>query len=143
MAEDKFDRCFIMLCNKRTEPECIVRNLFGDRKYRIDYFKEIRPGDLGFLLNTTTNELIGPFKALSEAQLDIEEEAWRGDFSAQVRVEPIGELKRLSEADTILSKAGIKLIDLPSGAMVPLLPVQEGDCVEKLLKNFRRANSNV
>jgi len=141
MSEDSFNKCFIMLCNKRTEPECIVRNLFGDRKYRIDYFKEIRPGDLGFLLNTTTNELIGPFKALSEAQLDIEEEAWRGDFSAQVRVEPIGELKRLSEADSILSKAGISLIDIPSGALVPLLPVQSGEVGKKLSECLRETNT--
>lgn len=128
-----------MLCNKRTEKECITRGLFGDRKYRLDYMKEIRPGDLGFLLNTTTNELIGPFKALSDAQLDIEEDAWVGEFCAQVRVEPIGELKRISEAAIILAKAGISLIDLPSGALVPIYPVQSRS-VGKKLSEYLRAN---
>lgn len=128
----EFERCFIMLCNKRTEKECIGRSLFGDRKFRLDYMKEIRSGDLGFLLNTTTNELIGAFKALSDAQLNIEEDAWGGEFRAQVRVEPIGELKRINEAATILAKAGISLIDLPSGALVPLNPVQSASVGKKL-----------
>jgi len=136
MAKDGFDKCFIMLCNKRTEKECITRCLFGDRKYRLDYMKEIRPGDLGFLLNTTTNELIGPFKALSNAQLDIEGDAWEGEFRAQVRVEPIGELKRISEAAILLANAGIKLVDLPSGKLVPMLPVQNADVAQKILELF-------
>ena len=51
-----------MLCNKRTENECLERNLFGDRKYRLEYLSEIEVGDIGFLLNTTANELIGIFK---------------------------------------------------------------------------------
>ena len=130
----EFERCFIMLCNKRTEQECIWRSLFGDRKYRLEYMKEIRPGDLGFLLNTTNNELIGPFKAITPAQLDIKEEAWGGEFRAQVRVEPIGDLKRLSEADTLLANAGISLIDIPSGALIPLTPVQTNEVGRKLLE---------
>ncbi|MFX0093865.1 MAG: hypothetical protein ACFFBD_19155 [Candidatus Hodarchaeota archaeon] len=134
MAEDAFEKCFIMLCNKRTEKECIGRGLFGDKKYRLEYMKEIRPGDIGFLLNITTNELIGKFKALSEAQIDIVKEAWGGGFRAQVRVEPIGELKRISEAATLLAKHGISLIDLKSGALVPLIPVQSASIGRKLLE---------
>lgn len=137
MEADSFDRCFIMLCNKHTEQECIVRGLFGDRKYRFDYLKEISPGDLGFLLNTTTNELIGPFKSITEAQIDIEEDAWIGEFRAQLRVEPIGEIKRMKEAAPLLAKAGIDLIDLPSGALVPVLPVQGKDIAKCLFEKFR------
>ena len=127
-----------MLCTKRTEQECIGRSLFGDRKQRLDYIKEISQGDTGFLLNTTTNELIGSFKALSEAQLDIEEDAWNGEFRAQVRVEPIGELKRVREAAVVLANAGIKLVDLPSGKLVPMLPVQNRDVAKKLLASFEK-----
>ena len=138
MEVDSFDRCFIMLCNKRTEQECRGRSLFGDRTHRFDYIKEIKPGDLGILLNTTTNELIGPFKSISEAQMDIEEDAWCGEFRAQVRVEPIGELKRLSEAATLLANAGVALVDLPSGRLVPMLPVQNAGVAQKLLELIRK-----
>ena len=130
------ERCFIMLCNNRTENECIGRNLFGDRKYRLGYLSEIQPGDVGFLLNTNTNELIGVFKAQSQAELDIEEDARQGEFQAQVQVEPIGELERVGEASTVLAEAGVSLIDLKSGALAPILPVQGQDVGKKLLESF-------
>ena len=136
-------RCFIMLCNNRTERECLWRNLFGDREKRLQYLEGIQPGDIGILLNLSKNELIGLFKAKSEPELDIEEDAWGGEFRAQVRVEPIDELKRVDEAAIVLAKAGIQLIDIPSGKLVPMLPVQKEDCAEKLLKNFRETSSNV
>jgi len=146
-SEDLFnmiepERCFIMLCTHYTERECLGRNLFGDRDQRLQYLEAIRPGDIGILLNISKNELIGIFKSQSEAQLDIQEDAWDGEFRAQVTVQPLGELKRISEAASVLAEAGIKLNVLPSGAMVPLLPVQEGDCVKKLLKNFREVSSD-
>lgn len=131
-----FEKCFIMLCNKRTENECLGRNLFGDRKWKLEYLTEIRPGDVGFLLNTTTNELIGVFKASSGAELDIEKNAWQGEFQSQVQVESVGELQRISEASTVLAKAGVSLIDLKSGALVPMLPVQSKEVGMKLLEHF-------
>ena len=45
-----FERCFIMLANTLTEQECIDRNLFGDKAKRLDCLGEIKPGDIGFLL---------------------------------------------------------------------------------------------
>lgn len=134
-----FEKCFIMLCTNTTERECLGRNLFGDRQSRLEYLTEIRPGDIGFLLNTTRNELIGPFKAQSKAELDIEEDAWCGEFRAQVHVELIGELKRVDEAATILAEAGINLVNLPSGKLVPLLPVQSRAIAEKLLASLKQA----
>ena len=132
----EFEKCFIMLCTNSTENECLGRGLFGDRKLRLEHLKDIHVGDIGFLLNTTRNKLIGSFKALSDAQLDIEEDAWGGEFSAQVRVEPIGELKRINEAATILANAGVALVDLPSGKLVPMLPVQNADVAQKILELF-------
>ena len=58
-----FERCFIMLANMMTEQECIDRNLFGDKAKRVDCLDEIRPGDIGFLLNIDRDELIGVFRA--------------------------------------------------------------------------------
>ena len=132
----EFERCFIMLANTQTEQECIDRNLFGDKAKRLDCLDEIKPGDIGFLLNIDRDELIGVFRACSDAQLHIEPDAWKGKFPAQVRVELIGELKRVSDAAYILGKAGVGLRQLASGLPGPQEPVQGKDVGEKLLVHF-------
>lgn len=132
----QFERCFIMLCNDDTEGECIERNLFGDKAKRLEYLDEIKPGDIGFLLNVNKDELIGVFRALSEAQLHIEPDAWDGKFAAQVRVELISELQRIKEATYILSKAGVGMGQLASGAPAPQYPVHGQDVGEKILGHF-------
>ena len=53
--------------------------------------------------------MIGVFRACSEAQLHIDPKAWKGKFPAQVRVELIGDLKRVKDAAYILGKAGVGL----------------------------------
>ncbi|MHA1330679.1 MAG: AAA family ATPase [Candidatus Hodarchaeales archaeon] len=133
----EFEKCFIMLCTNRTEKECLDLNLFGDKDWRLQYLKEIKTGDIGMLLNLSKNELIGTFKARSEPQLNIEPEAWAGEFPAQVRVEPIGKIQRISNAASILEKIGLKMTKLPSGAPVPQFPVYGRDIVEKILTHFR------
>lgn len=72
------ERCFIMLANLETEQECIDRNLFGDKAKRLDCLEEIKPEDIGFLLNIDRDELVGVFRACSEAQLHIDPKAIRG-----------------------------------------------------------------
>ena len=136
MQDDEFVKCFIMLCTNRTENECIGRNLFGDIKSHLDYLADVEIGDLGFLLNVTKNILIGVFKARSVAQLNIEPDAWGGEFPAQIRVEPKGMLMRVSEAASVLSSAGVNLINLKRGILVPISPVQGEDVTKQLLKNF-------
>ena len=131
-----FERCFIMMANMLTEQECIDRNLFGDKARKINDFDEIKPGDIGFLLNIDRDELVGVFRACSEAQLHIAPKAWKGKFPAQVRVEQVGELKRISDAAYILGKAGVGLRQLASGLPGPQEPVQGKDVGEKLLAHF-------
>ena len=131
-----FERCFIMLANAVTEAECIECNLFGDKARRIGDLDEIKPGDIGFLLNIDRDELIGVFRACSEAQLHIDPKAWKGKFPAQVRVEQVGELKRVKDAAYILGKAGVALRQLASGLPGPQDPVQAKDVGEKLLEHF-------
>jgi hypothetical protein len=131
-----FKRCFIMLANTLTEQECIDRNLFGDKARKLDDLHEIKSGDIGFLLNIDRDELIGVFRACSEAQLHIDPKAWKGKFPGQVRVEPIGKLKRVTDAAYILGKAGVGLRQLASGLPGPQEPVQGKDVGEKLLAHF-------
>ena len=135
---DPFERCFIMLANMLTEQECIDRNLFGDKAKRLDCLDEIKPGDIGFLLNIDRDKLIGIFRACSEAQLHIEPKAWKGKFAAQVRVELIGELQRIKDAAYILKNAGLGLRQSVSGALVPEYPVHGREVGEKLLAHFRQ-----
>ena len=136
---DQFERCFIMLCNDQTEGECLERNLFGDMARRLEYLDEIRPGDIGFLLNVNKDELIGIFRACSEAQLHIEPDAWDGKFAAQVRVELISELQRIKDAAYILNKAGVGMGQLASGLLAPQYPVHGREVGEKILANFRES----
>ena len=137
----EFEKCFIMLCRNETEKECLERNLFGDQEWRLQYLKEIKTGDIGFLLNLSKNELIGIFKARSVPQLNIEHDAWNGKFPAQVRVEPIGKTQRIPNGSSILGKLGIKMTRLPAGAPVPQFPVHGRDVAEKILAHFRESIS--
>jgi hypothetical protein len=126
-----------MLCDDSTEEECLKRNLFGDMARRLENLDEIESGDIGFLLNINRDELIGAFRACSEAQLHIEPDAWDGRFAAQVRVKPIGELQRTKDAAYILNKAGLETRQSVSGALVPEYPVHGREVGEKLLAHFR------
>ena len=119
----EFERCFIMLCDDSTEG-------------RLENLDEIESGDKGFLLNINRDELIGIFRACSEAQLHIEPDAWDGRFAAQVRVDPVGELQRIKDAAYILKQAGLETRQSVSGALVPEYAVHGREVGEKLLPHF-------
>ena len=133
----EFEKCFIMLCTDATKKECLERKLFGDRDWKLQYLREIKTGDIGLLLNLSKNELIGIFRARSEPQLNIEPDAWGGQFPAQVRVELIGKVQRITNAASILEKIGLKMTKLPSGARVPQFLVHGRDVAENILTHFR------
>jgi len=135
----EYQRCFIMLCDDHTEEECLERNLFGDRAKRLEYLDEIKSGDIGFLLNVNKDELIGIFQACSEAQLNIEPDAWDGKFAAQVHVKLISKLQRINDATYILGKAGVGMGQLASGAPAPQYPVHGQDVGEKILAHFNES----
>ena len=135
----EFEMCFVMLCNDQTEGECLERNLFVEKAKRFEYLEEIKPGDIGFLLNINKDELIGIFRACSEAQLHIEPDAWNSKYAAQVRVELISKLQRKKEAAYILSKAGMAMGQLKSGIPVPQYPVHGQNVGEKILSNFEES----
>ncbi len=132
----QFERGITMLCDDRTEQECLNCSLFGDLARRFQELDEIRPGDIGLLLNMNRDELLGIFRACSKAQLHIEPDAWDGKFEAQVRVELIGKLQRINDAAFILKKAGLAMRQATSGALVPQFPVFERGVMEKILTNF-------
>jgi hypothetical protein len=96
--------CFFAICTNKTENECIKKGLFGDKESRLQYLKSIKKGDFGFLLNVTKNQLLGIFAAESEARLNIDPDAWEGNFPAQVKVKLLGEIQRIKEATNKLGR---------------------------------------
>lgn len=127
---------FIMFCDDRVEEERIRRQLFGHMVRRFEHVGEIRLLDMGLLLNVNRDELIGVFRACFEAKMNIEPDAWKGRFAAQVRVEPVGELRRVRDATYLLTKAGVAMGHLASGAPAPEYPGHGRDVGEKLLAHF-------
>jgi len=90
---------WIFVCGRGTERECFLRRLFGDHESYKER-KQVREGDTLFLYNIDTDVLYGPFKAVTDARLGIEQEAWDGKFKWQVRVN-WNELYKLNEASEI------------------------------------------
>jgi len=131
-----FNSGFIMLCNSRTEEECLSRNLFGDLARRLADLQEIQPGDLGFLLNYEMDELLGIFIAASPARFHIEPKAWKGRFAAQVRVELLGPLQRVKDATFILTQAGVGMAPMATGILAPVFPVHPHEVIDKILAHF-------
>ena len=133
-----FERCFIMLCDSSTEEECLRRNLFGNKANKLQDLIEIKSGDIGLLFNFDKDELIGIFRACSKAQINIEPKAWNRKFPAQVRVELIGELRRIKDATYILNKTGAAMGQLASGVPIPH-PVHGRDVGEKIMAHFKNS----
>ena len=101
-------RGFIFACTEKTEEECLRRNLFvTDRVYGPIVIR-IRRGDLIFLNNIDTDVLYGIFKAISDGGFKIDPHAFEGRYPYQVRVEPMGKVIRLEDAESILNKFGIR-----------------------------------
>lgn len=94
--------CFFMICTNKTERECLDLNLFGDRQSRITLLRTIKKGDIGFLLNVSTDQLLGVFIAESSVQEDIVPDAWQGQFKAQIKVRLLNDLQRIDSASTKL-----------------------------------------
>jgi hypothetical protein len=132
MIEDK--RCFIMLCLKATQQECIDRQLFGEVERTFDLIKGLKPGDIGFLFNMDTNSLIGPFEAVSEPGYNLEPAAWKGKYPAQIRVKShLRHLKQIDDARQNLEGIGIKFDELRLGKLQPRLPVHDAAIAKRLM----------
>lgn len=148
MVEDK--KCFIMLCLKATQQECIDRQLFAEVERTFDLIKGLKPGDIGFLFNMDTNTLIGPFEAISEPGYNLEPTAWKGKYPAQIRVKPhANHLKQINNARQKLEDIGVKFDELRLGKLQPRRPVHDSTMTKKLtdylLKNgaiFSETNIN-
>ena len=104
----KLIRGFLFACTKKTEAECFERLLFGTDKVYAPIVIRVRKGDLLFLNNLDTDTLYGVFRAVSDGDLNIQPDAWKGRYAHQVKVEILGEKMALKNARKTLNKFGIK-----------------------------------
>lgn len=134
--------CFFMLCTSVTETECLNRGLFGDKEWRLQYLRSIKNGDVGFLINTSKDQLLGIFVAESSAQLNIEPDAWNGGFPAQVKVKLVGELQRIDKYSEKLGRIMEmrEVIRHPHSYKVPSKNTYGPEITAKVLSLFKNQN---
>ncbi|MFX0211065.1 MAG: hypothetical protein ACFFDT_34115 [Candidatus Hodarchaeota archaeon] len=107
---------FIFVCGRSTQDECFEKMLFCTTLSYKDKALKVRKGDLGFLYNLDTDILYGIFEAFSDGSLNIEPQAFRGKFPAQVRVSWMKKCESIKNAKSLFRKLGIKTRDLILGA---------------------------
>lgn len=104
--EDK-TRGFIFACTNSTQNECFSRLLFGNARPNGAVAIRVQEGDRLFLLNLETDLLYGVFRAITEGKLNIESDAWGGNYPYQVKVEAIGKIIPLLNAKKLLKDLGL------------------------------------
>jgi len=105
---DRSLRSMIFVCTNKTEEETFKHLIFGTNKVHAPSMMKVKEGDFLFLLNLDSDVLHGVFRASSDAQMNIEPEAWNGKYPYQVKVEPVGDIVSLKNAKKLLKKLRIK-----------------------------------
>lgn len=98
----------VFACTDKSEDECFRRLLFGTNRPYAPAAMRVKEGDFLFLLNLDTDVLYGVFRAISDADMNIEPEAWAGQYPYQVKVQPVEEIIPVKDAKKLLKTLGIK-----------------------------------
>ena len=101
-------RGFLFACTRKTEAECLERQLFGTGKAYGPIVIRVRKDDLLFLNNVSTNNLYGVYRAVSDGAYNIQPDAWKGKYPYQVKAEVLGEKITLPNAKNILNTLKIR-----------------------------------
>jgi DNA modification methylase len=123
---------FIFVCTDKSEKYMFESLIFPQSKtYRHRVFA-VKPGDYIFLYNLDADTLYGPFVAETEGQYDPNLELFEGKYPYYVKVKTKGEIKKLKNASTFLSKLGISWRDyLTNKGVKALIAVLEGKTAVK------------
>lgn len=128
--------CAIWECTEWTRQECLEKGLFGEPSNSPRLKQKPLPskGDICFLLDLSTDELLGVFIAESDIGT-FDPEAWQGRFSTQQRVRPLGEIKVVINARQKLRDCGVLMTKL-RGHEVPLHFVHPPEVTRRILDFF-------
>jgi len=123
---------FIFVCTDKSEKYMFESLIFPQSKtYRHRVFA-VKPEDYIFLYNLDVDTLYGPFVAETEGQYDPNLELFEGKYPYYVKVKTKGEIKKLKNASTFLSKLGISWRDyLTNKGVKALIAVLEGKTAVK------------
>lgn len=94
---------FIFACTKSSQDECLNRMLFGTSRQYGAVAIRVKRGNFLFLLNLDTDLLHGVFRATSDGKLNIEPDAWNGNYQYQMKVEALGEIIPIANAKKLLN----------------------------------------
>lgn len=136
-------RCFIMWCYDGIEKQCIEKNLFvaGSRSGQLEKLKDVEPGDVGLLLNTDKDVLIGIFKAQSKVKRNLNANGWCKMYPIQVSVEPLGRIEWVENAKSVFRdiKISTKMVSKLRNPVPQSFVFSERNS-EELLRYFRVGN---
>ena len=79
-CEEREVHGFIFACTNSSQDECINRMLFGTNRQYGAVAMRVRKDDFLFLLNLDTDLLYGVFRATSDAHMNIQPDAWGGNY---------------------------------------------------------------
>jgi len=98
----------IFACTNKSKEECFRRLLFGTNKVYAPAVMRVKKGHYLFLLDLDSDLLYGVFEATSDAEMNVQPEAWEGKYPYQVKVKPIGKITPVKNAKKLLKTLRIK-----------------------------------
>lgn len=98
----------IFACTNKSKEECFRRLLFGTNKVYAPAVMRVKKGHYLFLLDLDSDRLYGVFEATSDAEMNIQPEAWEGKYPYQVKVKPIEKIMPVENAKKLLKTLGIE-----------------------------------
>jgi DNA modification methylase len=98
---------YVFACTNTSQDECFKRLLFGSSKVYGAVAMRVKKGDFLFLWNLDSDLLYGVFKAVTDGQLNMVGNAWKGKYPYQVKVEPLGKIVPLENTKKLLTALNV------------------------------------
>lgn len=133
---------FIMTCSSVTVDYCLQNLVFGGREGTYPTFSRVNVGDIGFLINVTSDDLYGIFEATSKASLPNapwKPEAYGGrgakEFPVQILVKQIYASPKISNQSHIWGEVNIPTYQFGK-SIVPKNSILTPEIVDTVSRNY-------